>query len=280
MSGGVRLGLSAAGDANRIEGGTWNGQLSGGALGVLSMRRTLFSIGVSAGTATSVTDATVNTVSASSRLQHNLGQRVTISGGVVAAGADTIRYADVSMELAIVGAGFRASFGGGIRAGDLADDPWAHGHLEHDLTSRVTYELNVGRYPRDIVGFTDGLYLATGLRLRLSSDTRGPTAPDRSFIVEQLGDNLVRVELTYSENVATLEIVGAWNGWLPLPLQKQAGGKWSIELPLAPGIYQYAIMANGSVWTVPDGVPSEPDDFGGEVATLVVRGDGFEPTVP
>ena len=58
--------------------------------------------------------------------------------------------------------------------------------------------------------------------------------------------------------------------WLPVALERGANDRWSAELALGLGIYKYAIVVDGDVWTVPDGVPSEPDDFGGEVATLVI----------
>ena len=51
---------------------------------------------------------------------------------------------------------------------------------------------------------------------------------------------------------------------------------WSVVLDLEPEIYQYAIVVNGNVWTAPDGVTGEPDDFGGVVATLVIQGGGAE----
>jgi hypothetical protein len=48
-------------------------------------------------------------------------------------------------------------------------------------------------------------------------------------------------------------------------------GTWSASLRLAPGIYKYAIVADGE-WTLPDGVAAMDDGFGGRVGILVVGG--------
>ncbi len=199
-----------------------------------------------------------------------------LSGGVVGVASDTIRYADASFDLAYAGMKLRASVSGGIRVGDLADDPWAQGHFEYDVLSRMTLELTMGRYPQTLVGFTDGLYMTLGSRIRLEGAPRRAASPERPVDVIPLGGNRVRVTVKYAGDVQSLELAGAWNGWLPVPLEKAAGDKWSIELDLEAGIYQYAIVVNGGEWTVPDGVPSEPDDFGGVVATLVISGGRAE----
>jgi hypothetical protein len=90
-------------------------------------------------------------------------------------------------------------------------------------------------------------------------------------MVEPLGGGQVRVSLTYDEPVDRLEIAGDWNGWMPLPLTQEEAGRWSFEVRLDPGIHKFSIVVNGSEWTVPDGVATVPDDFGGTVGLLVVR---------
>lgn len=271
---GISLGVSAAGDANRIQGGSWNGQASGGLLGVLSVNRTLVTVGASIGTARTVYDSTLTSAVVSGHMSQTVGQGVVLSGGIVALRSDSIRYADVTAGLNYTGGKIRASISGGVRAGDLEDDPWGQGHLEYDVLSHVTYELTLGRYPQSLVGFTDGLYLTTGLRFRLTDRPPASRAPEPPVGIEVFETGRVRVVLEYADEAETIEIAGAWNGWLPLAMQKEANNRWAAELFLEPGIYKYAIVVNGDTWTVPDGVPSEPDDFGGEVATLVVTGGG------
>jgi hypothetical protein len=114
------------------------------------------------------------------------------------------------------------------------------------------------------------LYVTSGIRVRVPG--RAPTrgAVESPVEANRIGQNRFRITLKYSGDAETLEIAGEWNGWSPVRLEKGANDRWSAELALGPGIYKYAIVVNGDVWTVPDGVASEPDDFGGEVATLVV----------
>lgn len=273
---GVNLGISAGGDANRLQGGNWSGEVSGGLLGVFSHRSSLVSLGASLGSVRTFYDSTAGTGVLSARLQQSLGGGSVLSGGVVAVTSDTTRYADATVELMYAGVNFRFSVGGGVRSGDLDDDPWAQGHVEYDVLSRLTVDLTAGRYPQDLVGFTDGLFVTIGTRFSLAGDARRSPTPERPVDIVPLEDARVRLTVKYAGNAQTLEVTGAWNGWLPLRLEKGTGERWSIVLDLEPGIYQYAIVVDGTTWTVPDGVPSEPDDFGGEVATLVIHGGRVE----
>jgi hypothetical protein len=268
---GVGLGISAGGDANRVQGGSWSGEASGGLFGVINHRNSLLSIGASLGRVRTFYDSTIGTGLISARLQQRLVGGTVFSSGVVAVSSDTTEYADATIELIYTGENVRAAVGGGVRFGDLAEDPWGQGHLEYDVLSRMTLELSAGRYPQNLVGFTDGLYVTVGTRIRLSGNSRRPPDAERPIDIVRLDGSRIRLTIKYSGDAQTLEIAGVWNGWLPLPFEKRTAGTWSIVLDLEPGIYQYAIVVDGTSWTVPDGVPSEPDDFGGEVATLVIK---------
>jgi hypothetical protein len=272
LGGGLSLGASAGADANRVQGGSWNGEGSGGLLGAFSFARSLVTLGVSVGRIRTIYDSTVGTRVLSARWQQRVAGGAVLSGGVVGVSSDTIRYADASLEFMYTGTNISASVAGGVRAGDLDDDPWGQGHVEYDVLSRMTLELTMGRYQRNLVGFTDGLYVTLGSRIRLAGEPRRSTISEPPIEVVPLNDRSVRLTVKYTGDAQSLEIAGVWNGWLPLPFEKMAADKWSVVLDLGPGIYQYAIVVDGGEWTVPNGVPSEPDDFGGVVATLVVRG--------
>ena len=270
LGAGVSIGVSAGGDANRVQGGSWNGAVSGGVLGVLSHRNSLVTLGFSVGMVRTVFDSTVGTGVVNARVQQRLGREAVLSGGVVVVTSDTTRYADATLDLLYSHANVRASITGGLRIGDLSDDPWGQGHVEYDVLPHLTFELTLGRYPQNLVGFTDGTYLTFGTRIGITGGARHSAPSDPPVRIVPLENNRVRLKLKFADDAERLEIAGVWNGWLPLRLEKEAGNMWSIELDLEPGIYQYAIVVNGNEWTVPDGVTSEPDDFGGEVATLVV----------
>jgi hypothetical protein len=68
----------------------------------------------------------------------------------------------------------------------------------------------------------------------------------------------------------TLFIAGDFNKWVPEPMQRE-GRDWTIRLPLAKGVYNYAFRSARGDWFVPASTPGRRDDgFGGQVAVMVV----------
>ncbi len=51
----------------------------------------------------------------------------------------------------------------------------------------------------------------------------------------------------YAPDAQAVFVAGSFNGWQPsaTPLQKQADGRWVIELVLAPGRYEYRFFVDG-----------------------------------
>jgi len=274
VSGGFSLGLSAGGDGNRIQGGLWNGEASGGILGVLNGGRTMLTAGASLGTVTTINDSTFSTQILRARMQRRLNTEASMSGGLMAIFSDTVRYTDATLEFTYRGSGVRASVAGGYRFGDFEDDPWGQGHVECSMLPHLTFELTMGRYPQNMVGFTDGLYVTVGTRIGIAGGLRYSSELVPPVEITPLDGNRVRLAIRHSADAQTIEIVGGWNGWLPVPLEREGSHVWSAVLSLDPGIYKYAIVLDGGEWTVPDGVTAEPDDFGGVVATLVVKAVG------
>jgi hypothetical protein len=54
-------------------------------------------------------------------------------------------------------------------------------------------------------------------------------------------------------------------------LERTRRNSWSVDLRLASGLYQYQLVVDGETWTIPEGAPCVPDDFGGRLGLLVVR---------
>ena len=48
-------------------------------------------------------------------------------------------------------------------------------------------------------------------------------------------------------------------------------GAWSVALPIERGKYQMNIRINGGQWTVPPGLLTMADEFGGAVGLLVIE---------
>jgi len=83
------------------------------------------------------------------------------------------------------------------------------------------------------------------------------------------GGVVVRISVADAPGDA-LFIAGDFNQWVPVPMQRE-GREWTIRLPLAKGVYNYAFRSARGDWFVPTSTPGRRDDgFGGQVAVMVV----------
>jgi hypothetical protein len=267
----VSLGMGAGGDVNYTEGGLWSSEASAGPLVAIASGTLFATLGASVGNVRSIADSSFSITTVTARLRQDFPGGFALSGGVVGIAADTLKYAEVTLEVAHSGARTRLSAFGGLRTGDLSDDPWGQAQIEFYVTPRTTIEAAAGRYPTDLAGFTDGLFATVGVRLGISRPTRRLDRARPPVMVELLESGRVRITLSFPGTAQRLEIAGDWNGWVPLPLERRGRDSWSVELALPPGIHRYSLVVDGATWTVPEGVPTQPDDFGGQVALLVVR---------
>lgn len=68
----------------------------------------------------------------------------------------------------------------------------------------------------------------------------------------------------------TVQVAGDFNGWRPeaTPLQRGAGGAWTVRVPVVPGRrYQYQFVVDGR-WVADPAAPAQDDGFGGRNAVL------------
>ncbi len=68
-------------------------------------------------------------------------------------------------------------------------------------------------------------------------------------------------------------LAGEFNGWntTATPLRAESAGRWAVELPLAPGRYQYKFVVDGRWATDPATGREQADDgFGGKNSVIVV----------
>ena len=143
-----------------------------------------------------------------------------------------------------------------------------------------------GRYPTDPVrGTIAGRYVSAGLRVT------GITAPRPAPPVDvparpHYGSNggfaapvpVVEVALAggartlrvHATGARTVELVGDFTDWLPVPLTPVSGDRWALALPLPPGVRRLAIRVDGGPWLAPAGTRRVFDEFGGEVGLLIV----------
>jgi 1,4-alpha-glucan branching enzyme len=59
----------------------------------------------------------------------------------------------------------------------------------------------------------------------------------------------VSTHFSYRAPTATsVGLAGEFNSWQPAPMTKDANGNWNLDVPLAPGVYGYKFMVNGTDW--------------------------------
>jgi hypothetical protein len=264
----VALGIRADANVNAIQDGPWSAIGSGGPYLVAATDGWIAAGGVTGGGVRSIDALTSALVTGVLRMSRLAG-RWTVDLRASSSWADTIRFFDALAGLMYSDRHLTVSASGGIRTGDLGDDPWAQGRVEWRVTPFLGLEASVGTYPADITGFTEGFFVSAGLRV---GTRRRDLPPERDVTLQRLSDE--QAEITFvvrdAEEVA---IAGEWNAWTPTPLARIDGSHWRITLPLGPGAYRFALVIDGDRWVVPHGIPAMPDDFGGEVGLLLIGGE-------
>ena len=272
LSGQVAAGLSASGSYADYEGGPWSGFGAGGPMLAVSGRSFLLTVGGSIGRTRAIDETTFGTFASAVR-----GRLVPVRGLTLDAGwfgtraQDTLAFADVTGGISWTAGPIMAAVNAGLRLGDLEDDPWGQARVELRANRHVQLEFAAGRYPRDLTGFTDGLFLQGGVRLSIGSAAPPVVAlPPSPIRVVHIDERRVRLDLEFTGTPQELAIAGDFSEWAPVPLQPQPDGSWTVTLALDQGIHTYVLIADG-VWTLPDGVDGIDDDFGGKVGVLVVQ---------
>ncbi len=83
------------------------------------------------------------------------------------------------------------------------------------------------------------------------------------------GAKAVRLSLQSTE-ARSVGIAGSFNDWQPGPLQRDGSGRWSIELILPPGDYEYLFVVDDCWLTDPGCAEDCPNPFGGKNSVLRV----------
>lgn len=72
--------------------------------------------------------------------------------------------------------------------------------------------------------------------------------------------------------VSSVELLGDFTEWQPVPLRQVRSGQWTVELPIAAGVYHFVFRVNGELWLPPAAPGRGRDEWGRPTATLVVPG--------
>jgi len=79
------------------------------------------------------------------------------------------------------------------------------------------------------------------------------------------------VTLRFAGAATDVDVLGSFNSWVPLDLQRQPDGTWQRDLRLSPGRYAYKLLVDGKLRSDPEAPAFEADGFGGRNSLLIVR---------
>lgn len=66
-------------------------------------------------------------------------------------------------------------------------------------------------------------------------------------------------------------LAGAFSDWSPAyTMTRSAPGVWTVVVPLAPGVHEYAFVVDGKHWVPDPAAPGNPDGFGGVNSRVAV----------
>jgi len=152
-------------------------------------------------------------------------------------------------------------------ADSVATTPWALG-LSVDVGERVSLTGSVRRDAFDPLFQTpDRTSWSLGVSIALR---RLPAA--RAPVPERYQDGVATLALPAAETSSgAVRVAGDFNDWKPQAMTLR-NGRWTLQIPLRPGVYYYAFVGENGSWFVPESVAGrKPDGFGGYVAVLVVQ---------
>lgn len=171
---------------------------------------------------------------------------------------------------------------GGRRFGDSYDvtpesRQWASGQAAIWITNKLAAVAGGGREPAQPTrGLPARNYASLGMMLAYWPIPRGvvpvetPASLIKAFEFRAAGESHQRFTARIG-GVETVEIMGDFTSWVPVPLIRRGRDQWELLLPMAPGIHHINLRIDGGQWIAPPGIPTLRDGFNGEVGVLVIK---------
>lgn len=171
---------------------------------------------------------------------------------------------------------------GGQRFGDRMDVTpdsrhWASAQTAIWITNQIAAVAGGGREPAQPArGLPARSYGSLGLMLAYWPIPRGmvpvatPASHIRAFELRPAGTALQRLTARIG-GVETVEVMGDFSDWAPIPLARRGRDLWELLIPLNPGVHHINMRIDGGPWIAPPGVPAINDGFSGEVGVLVIK---------
>ena len=139
------------------------------------------------------------------------------------------------------------------------------------LSRSLALQGSVGSYPSNrLTGTFGGRFANIGFTLhglrRLDSPIgTGPRVRGAPAVAN--GSTRLAIHAPAAQRV---EVAGDWNKWSLAPAVRAPDGTWYADVRLSQGEHRYAFKLDGKQWSVPEGVASVDDGFGGRSALVTV----------
>ena len=197
---------------------------------------------------------------------------------------DTINYVDTQISTRWASPRLELGASVGVRGGAHVPaiggtgNGWGSVAAVAWLVPQVGLVLDAGTYPVDLTqGFPGGRFATLSLRLRTSPDRdHGAAAADDASRVKgvasfsvQPGSSGATIRVR-APGARTVEIMGDFTLWRPVPMRPAGDGSWFLAVQLEPGAHQVNLRVDGGRWAVPPGLPVVTDEFGGSVGLLMI----------
>ena len=155
-------------------------------------------------------------------------------------------------------------------------------HLDTDrATTRASWIVRIGQQlwtPRSVTfAFRPAYTLFAAAAVLLTAVLSNPWADRPLTTAAAQGGEKVYVQFRLQTSDATdVRLAGSFTHWQPqYQLHETAPGLWTITLPLAPGVHDYAFIIDGQHWVTDPYATAVQDGFGGSNSriTLVAGND-------
>ncbi|MGD0483349.1 MAG: isoamylase early set domain-containing protein [Gemmatimonadales bacterium] len=136
------------------------------------------------------------------------------------------------------------------------------------------------REPRTLaVSPLGGLAMAAGVAglvlAGMWSRQPSPVSRQPSAVSASAGAQAPVTFVFLAPDARSVALAGDFDGWDParLPMQREGSGLWTVDVPLAPGRYQYAFVVDGRRFIADPSAPrATGDDFGTPTSVVTVGG--------
>jgi len=154
---------------------------------------------------------------------------------------------------------------------------WASGRVAFWLSDQVAAVAGGGREPAQPTrGLPARSFGSLGVMLAYWPIPRGvvpietPASMVQAFELRPAGSEVQRITARIG-GVETVEIMGDFSDWEPLPLIRRGRDQWELLVPMSAGIHRINLRIDRGAWIAPPGMPSVKDGFSGEVGVIVVK---------